>query len=354
MFFLKKKIQPSLGALIDTRPVEEKQKDYLFSEIVAGVEPVNWVEKKEWRRFPVFNQDGSSGCVAFSLAKILGVMHQVNEGEWVTFSPGFIYQQRANKPQPGMIGVDAFEIVRKNGALLEELFPSQNKSDEELDSYQVKNYEKEIAAVFGIDNYVILPTRDIDTIASVIQKTGKAVMAWYFWNVDEYNRPEPIIQDFGLTPSLAQGRHSVSVVDFTLKDGKKYLVIDDSWGVNTGINGQRLISEDFHRARNFFAAYPINFRFDVYTAVKPSYVFTKNLYYGTKNDPDVKALQDALKYFGTFPINAESTGSYFGLTAKAVYDWQTKYKIASQDEIDALGGKVFGPKSIKVMNELLK
>jgi len=352
--FFSKKVKPSLGALIDTRPIEEKQKDYLFSEIVSGVEPVNWIEKKEWRKFPVFNQNSSGACVAFSLAKILGVMHQANEGEWVTFSPGFIYQQRANKPSGGMGGVDAWEIVRKNGALLEELFPSQNKTDAELDAVQVKAYEQQVASVFKIGNYVILPNGDIDTIASVIQKTGKAVMVWYFWNVDEYNRPEPIIEDLSLSPQTAQGRHSVSAVDFTLKDGKKYLVIDDSWGVDTGINGQRLISEDFHKARNFFAAYPINFQFDVSTTVKPSYTFTRTLYYGMQNDPDVKALQDALKYFGTFPTNTESTGNYFGVTSKAVYDWQVKYQVAPQEELNSLQGRVFGPKSIQKMNELLQ
>jgi hypothetical protein len=351
--FFSKKVQPSLGALIDTRPLEEKQKDYLFSEIVSGVEPVNWIEKKEWRKFPIFNQGNSNACVAMSLAKILGVMHQVNEGEWVTFSPGFIYQQRANKPSGGMIGVDAFEIVRKNGALLEELFPSQKKSDEELDSYPVKNYEREIAKVFRIGNYVILPIKNIDTIASVIQKTGKGIMAWYYWNVAEYNRPEPIIQDIGLIPQTAQGRHSVAIVDFTIKNGKKCLIADDSFWLKTTNDGQRTITEDFHQARNFFAAYPINFKFDVYTTVKPSYTFTKTLYYGMKNNPDVKALQDALKYFGTFPTNAESTGNYFGLTSKAVYDWQTMYKVANQDELDTLGGKIFGPKSIEVMNKLL-
>jgi len=354
MFFLKKKTKPSIGALIDNRPLEKKQKDYLFEEVVSGVEQVNWTEKKEWRKFPVFNQGDGNYCVASSLAKVLGVMHQVNEGEWVDFSAGYIYQQRANKPNPGMIGVDAWEIVRKNGALLEIFFPSQNKSDEEIDNYKVKNYEKEIASVFKIGNYVILPFRNIDVIASVIQKTGKAVMSWYFWNSDEYNRPEPIIKDLGLIPQIAQGRHSVAIVDFTIKNGKKCLIAEDSFWLNSTFNGQRIITEDFHNARNFFAAYPINF---VYTAVetseKPKHTFKNTLYFGMKNNSEVKILQDALKYFGTFPANAESTGNYFGLTAKAVYNWQVKYNVASKEELDALEGKVFGPKSIETMNKLL-
>ena len=325
MFFFFKKSKKGTGALIDTRSEEEKQKDYLFEEIVSEPEPVNWVEKpqSQWRKFPIYDQNSSSACVAFSLAKILGIMHQVNEGEWIDFSPGFIYQQRANKPQGGMAGVDAWEIVRKNGALLEDFFPSQGKNDDYLDSYQVKNYEKQIAIVFKISNYVILPTKDIDIIASTIQKTGKGVMVWYYWTYDEWDRDFPIIKNPALDISQAD-KHSVVAVDYTLYNGKKCLIIEDSWGKNRGINGQRIISEDFHSQRNFFAAYPINFQFEEATIQKPFYVFNKDLYYGMK-DYDVKMLQCCLKYEGLFPLNTDCTGYFGGLTLSAVKSFQAKY-----------------------------
>ena len=46
------------GAQIDTRPEEEKNKDWKFGEIVAAVTPVEWAEKTpdQWRKFPIFNQ----------------------------------------------------------------------------------------------------------------------------------------------------------------------------------------------------------------------------------------------------------------------------------------------------------
>jgi len=354
MFNLFKR-QKGTGALIDTRPQEEREKDFKFEEIVASADPVNWVEKtqSEWRKFPIFDQNGSNACVAFSLSKILGIMHQVNEGEWIDFSPGFIYQQRANKPGSGMGGVDAWEIVRKNGALLDVFFPSQGKNDDYLDSYQVKDYERQIASIFKISNYVVLPIKDIDTIASTIQKTGKAVMVWYWWNYDEWDINVPTIKYPDLIKETAAGRHSVSAVDFTLYQGKKALIIEDSWGKNYGINGQRIITEDFHSQRNFFAAYPINFQFEVSTTVKPSYTFNNDLKYGMTNNSEVKILQDALKYFGFFPINTDSTGNYFGLTAKAVYNWQVKYQVAPIEELNVLQGKVFGPASRAKMNELL-
>ena len=320
-----KKSQKGTGALLDTRPPEEKQKDFLWKEIVASAEPVNWQEKSQWRKFPIYDQNGSNACVAFSLAKILGIMHQVNEGEWIDFSPGFIYQQRSNKPSAGMAGIDAWEIVRKNGALLESFFPSQGKNDNYFDNYLVKAYEKAIASIFRIPNYVILPTKDIDTIASTIQKTGKGVMVWYYWTYDEWDRDFPVIKNYALDITSAC-IHSVVAVDSTLTYGKKCLKIDDSWGKNRGDNGQRTITEDFHSQRNFFAAYPINFKFEELSLPKPSYTFNKDLSYGMNNN-DVKMLQCCLKFEGLFPVNTECTGSFYGLTLSAVKQFQAKYGI---------------------------
>lgn len=94
---------------------------------MASIEPVNWVERSVWRKFPIYNQNYSGACVSFSLAKILGIMHAVNQGEWINFSAGFIYQQRANKPMPGMGAIDAWEIVRKTGCLLEDFSQVKTK-----------------------------------------------------------------------------------------------------------------------------------------------------------------------------------------------------------------------------------
>jgi len=351
MFFILKKKRFKSGALIDDRPVIEKQKDFKFEEIVTTPEPVNWIEKDEWRKFPIFNQDGAGCCVAASLAKILGIMHQVNEGEWINFSAGYIYQQRKNKPLPGMYAIDAWEIVRNNGCLLEDFFPWQKKDDEDLDNYKVKSYEKEIASVFKIRNYIALPIKDIDTIASVIQKTKKGVMVWFYFTVDEWNRKEPVVKYPTLKISSAD-KHSVTAVDWTLENGVKKLIIDDSWGIKTGINGQRKITEDFFRARNFYAAYPINFKFEEEQTEKPWCKFEKDLIYGMLRSPDVKNLQDCLKYLGLFPVNIESTGNYLEITRRAVYNFQKKYQVAPIEEIEYLQGKVVGPKTRKKLNEI--
>src|SRR3990167_10850265 len=123
------------GAQIDVRSETEKSKDFKFNEIVAAVNPVNWVEKtqSDWRKFPIFNQDGSGSCVAQTEAKELGVMRFLKDGIYVHFSATDIYQQRSNKPAGGMGAIDARSIVKNSGATLEVLAPSQAMTDGQMD-----------------------------------------------------------------------------------------------------------------------------------------------------------------------------------------------------------------------------
>ena len=353
------------GALLDTRTEEAKLSDYKFEELVVSINPVNWIEKVQgaWRRFPIFNQDGSSSCVAQTLAKLLGILYYLKNQLYVHFSATHIYQRRANKPSSGMMGVDALSIG-KEGVTLEELVPSQNMNDSQMDNTQIPQYKKDVGSVFKIGNYVILPVKDIDTIASVIQTTEKGVMVWFYFQSDEWT-DVPEIKNPNLDLYAAStGRHSVTAVDFTMYAGEKALIIEDSWGKFAGLQGQRVIRESFFKARNFFAAYPITFKFEDQTVPppvppqpvppvnpKPKYNFTKVLTFGT-TDPDVKALQDILKYEGTFPKNVNSTGYYGSVTAKGVFDFQVKHQVAPLGELQSLKGHRVGSKTLAKLNQL--
>lgn len=335
------------GALLDTRPDAEKEKDYRFEEIVASANPVNWVEKPpaSWRRFPIFNQDGSGSCVAQTMAKLMGIMYaQKNNGTYVHFSATDIYQRRVNRPQPGMQGIDALNIARQ-GVTLEVLAPSQEMTDFQMDSTLIEPYKRHVGAIFKIGNYVVLPIKDIETVASVIQTTGKGVMVWFYFNLDEWT-DVPQVKYPTLETLSAAARHSVTAVDFTLWKGEKGLVIEDSWGRFFGWNGQRVITESFFKKRNYFAAYPINFKFEE-GGVKPTYTFNHDLKYG-ETSADVTALQNILKFEGLFPVNTSSTGFYGSITAKAVLAFQNKYSIPT----DGMEGKVVGPKTRAKLNEL--
>ena len=340
------------GAVLDTRPEEQKLKDYKFEELVTSINPVLWVEKKqpEWRHFPIFNQNGSGSCVAQTLAKLLGILYWLKNGVYVHFSATHIYQQRANKPQGGMNGVNAFDIA-KNGVTLEDLVPSQNMTDPQMDGVVIPQYKKDVGAIFKIPNYVSVPIKDIDTIASIIQTTKKGVMVWFYFKNDEWTE-HPVIKYPNLNLTAQDtARHSVAAVDFALVNGKKSLIIDDSWGTSYGLAGERVIDEDFFKVRNWFAAYPLAFQFDEQAQPKPKFIFTKVLEFEQTNS-DIKMLQDILKYEGLFPSNVASTGYYGAVTATAVLKWQIKHSVASVEELNSLAGRRVGNKTIEKLNEL--
>lgn len=324
------------GALIDTRTQAEQDKDWRFEEVVSSTAPVHWTEKpqSEWRKFPIFNQNGSGSCVAQTLRKMAGVYIWLRTQVFVTLSASHIYQRRKNRPAGGMSGVDVFEIGRK-GVTLEEFAPSENMSDGQMDGINVIPFMEEVGKVFKLGNYFVGPIKDIETVASIIQTTGKAVMVWFYFQRDEWGNV-PVIKNPGLDKNaFSTLRHSVAAVDFTMYNGEKALIIDESWGQGSAMNGQRVITESFFKERNFFTAHFMNLAFEEGTITKPHFFFTKDLEMGMK-DADVKALQDCLKFEGVFPINTESTGYFGSVTKTAIAKFQAKYGISQVGRVGPL------------------
>lgn len=354
------------GAAIDTRPESEKEKDFQFAEIVANANPVNWVEKTQiqWRKFPIFNQDSSGSCVAQTEAKELGIMRWLKDKNYVHFSATDIYQRRSNKPNTGMGAVDARNIIKIDGATLESLTPSQGMTDQQMDDEIVETYKREVGRIFAVPNFLTLPIKSIDTVASVIQTTGKGVMLWFYFEYREWT-DHPVIMNPNINLNVdTTVRHSLTGIDFALINGKKSIIIEDSWGPNFGFAGQRVIDEDFFIARNWYAGYLVNFKFTDQTAPipppiiipKPIHLFNKDLAFKPpeqySTDIDVVALQDILKYEGLFPSNTSSSGYFGAITAKSVLSWQKKHVVAPNSELDPLGGKFIGPKTRAVLNSL--
>ena len=346
------------GAEIDTRPLEAKLKDFKFEELVSSVNPVVWVEKTpdKWRKFPIFNQNGSGSCVAQTEAKEMGIIRSLKDKNYVHFSATDIYQRRINKPAGGMGAVNARDIVKNGGATLESLVPSQSMTDEEMDSAIIEPYKREVGSIFKVSNYLEIPKGQFETIASIIQTTGKGVMVWFYFNSSEWGRLIPEVQDTGLQLESAL-RHSVTAVDFFLHNGIKVLRVEDSARFN-GLK-EHLITEQFFNARNWYAGYLMNFKFDdqQYSPApisRPVHKFDRTLQFSPSFmiDSDVKFLQDILKYEGLFPANTTSTGYYGAITAKAVLAWQKKYKVDNETVLNELQGKVVGPKTRAKLNAL--
>lgn len=322
--------EKNTGVLLDTRPPAERARDFRFEELVASATPVKWTEKaeKDWRTFPEQDQNGSGSCVAQTMKKIMGVYIFLKTGVFVALSATHVFQRRVNRPASGMGYPDAFKIAQK-GVTLEQFAPSELLTDAKMDNTVVNSFEGKVGEIFKIGNYMTVPDGDMETVASIIQETGKAVMTWFYFTSKEWSKMVPTIDaPLALQDGL---HHSVAAVDFTLYKGKKALIIEDS--AHFGKLVRRVITEDFFKARNFFTGHFMNFAFEDGVAVnapKPKYTFTHDLEMSVayKVEADVKALQDILKYEGLFPANAESTGYFGAITKLAVEAYQTKYGIA--------------------------
>ncbi len=325
--FKKEPVQ-NLGALPDDRPLHEVMSDISFDEIVKTPMAPTWLplDTSKLPDWPVLSQDGSSACVAFTKAIMATMLYFARTGKLVIFSPKWIYRHRKNAGQEGMIGVDAFDIETNVGLVPEELEPSQDLSEVDINKDPVQPWLLTVAGAFKISaQRIIVPIKDIDVVASISQATNKPIMVWFNFAQSEWGS----VPTIGRTPNLS---HSVTLPSrrapedmvFGLYNGKKAIVIQDSWGLKaTNFSGKRIITEEFYSGRNLFAAYSMTFKFDDFAGSdRPHYVGT------------IVSLQQCLRYEGAFPTNVAFYENMGPVTIKSIATFQKNHGIKVTGALD--------------------
>lgn len=267
------------GIVQDPRTEEEKALDYKYENLARGDVPLNWIEynEKNLKTYIIQNQDGSSSCVAQATAKILA-MHEVKEGKGYTrLCPKFIYTRRQNYPDGGMWLPNSLSIACNSGACEETFIPCDSK-DEVFMNNQSEPAGAEPNAKNYRAKYYFEITGGIDKIAEVMEQ-GYGVLLGFRFDYDEWDDVPHINPN-----STKKVGHGVAAVDYCLYNSEKALVIEDSWGPNTGKGGRRIITNSFLKERCFYAGYITSL---------PNYVFTKTLRMGSRG-LDVKKLQEKL------------------------------------------------------------
>lgn len=333
------------GLQRDTRGDSEKASDFFIEEIQTAAGSAIF-EERDPVGFTVRNQDGSGSCVAQTAAKMLEVWDYYNDNETTVYSATPIYKNRSNKPTPGMNWIEGISFSVKNGCFLESEVPSQNMSDEQMDrSANIARRQKLYPTHYAQTSV------DFESVARAVQ-SYKAVMLWFKSSYIEWNQSVPSGDSDSETV-----RHSVCCVDSISFEGKRYLIIEDSWGEFTDHKpvkiplkkGQRAITEEFFKKHCFLAGVYVQFSFEGID--KPVFTFTKRMNFGD-NHEQVKKLQDVLKYEKFFPSNVESTGYFGSITAKAVKKWQLAHGIYDFETENDMRKIKIGPKSIDVLNAL--
>lgn len=323
------------GLLKDNRPTEKKANDFQDAEIrVYGADILEWIEKpsQDWARYSIRDQDGSSSCVKQAIAKAMETQtKQVMSARY--------YRFRQNYPDAGMWLYDGGDIVRTIGIETELALPSQKKGEVEM------NLDVKIGSPVKVKNRVFVDPKDIDAIARVIKERKHCILTF------ETNYKEWTAVPQVLTKPIEFG-HAVCGVDYVLYKGKKAIIIEESWGVGAPMQGRRIITEDFLKARCTGAMYLI---FEAQVPVpKPKVQFTKPLTYGMMKTVDVMNLQDILKYEKFMASDVESTGNFLNMTAYALKKWQISKNILDFQYENNLSKIRFGSKSITIANSIYK
>jgi hypothetical protein len=319
--FLRKE-QFSYGWLGDEREHLD-ERNYHTEEIFKSYPSPNWTEKKpsEWRRFePIRNQSSSSSCVAHSLALALGIENYLEEGKFEVLSARFIYSRGYVEPDGGMYYLQALEIARKEGTCLEQQMPSlglnenvMRRKDDETPNIRW------VAQIYKANSYVFLPL-DIDVIAGVLEQTKKGILLGTRFNQGGFSKPEVVLDKNGVYG------HAVVATDYTIYNGKKALIFQNSWGKDDwGINGLGIITEEQFKNGVVLASYLIDFKYEPQKINKPKMFINANYLKVGDRGSEVVKLQIGLQWLGYFPANQECTGYYGGITRQAVRDFQKNY-----------------------------
>lgn len=328
------------GIAIDTRTDEAKTRDFYLDEVASG-ESVTWQEREPVAYTPR-DQSNSGSCVAQTAAKMLEVWDFKNDNGLTVYSATPIFQARSNRPQSGMIGVDALNFSIKNGTYLEKDTPSQKMTDLQIDSREIKGEKQPVKPTnFGLLN------RTFENIAENI-KRNFAVMVWFRASELEWCKDIPS----GYSNS-DEVRHSVTAIDYITYKGTKYIIVDDSWGKWNEKSGvplkerQRAITQEFFEKHCYYAAAFTQFVYD--GGINPKFVFTKTLKHGDSGE-DVRKLQDYLKSVKLFPSNQKSSGYFGSITSRAVQRFQVSHGVTDfANERDMTKIRI-GAKTLKILN----
>lgn len=319
---------------------EPSEKAYLADEIYASYDQVAWTEKpqEQWRRFePIRNQTTSSSCVGYTVQLMLGGENKLEEDKFVPLSPRMIYA-RGFEPNGGMYYDKGLKLGTEQGSAPETLMPSENKSEDEMRKLDdERESDRIVAKVYRGGNYVYLP-KDIDAVASFLQK-GKIVAAGTRFNAGGFSNGEVILTENGIYG------HAIALTDFTIYKGEKALIFQNSWGSSWGFNGLGIITEtQFKSGGYILSAYYEDLKNEASKGDKPKLQITAAELKIKQYSGEVMKMQIMLQYLGFFPTGVNTTGYYGGITRQAVKDYQLHNNLtpsgsADGETIKSINGK---------------
>lgn len=356
-----------LGVLPDTRTPEQKEFDIKHDEIFGASVPTyhsGYAAAAQYvGTFPLDNQYETSSCVAHGKVLVMSIFNYLNGiyvGDFIQLASMFIYRNRVNYPEPGMIPASANTQTEQQGAPIYADVPTPQTEDEANALPVPDAATTKAAKQFAAGKWVtLIDPSDIDTIAFVANSLTLPLNILIYATVAEWSQAHVDIITQGLQQDdpTAIVRHCVTVLPnsaYADAAGKKWVVIQDSAGF--GSIYFRSVADTFIKARVYECDYMIAMGSDPIIS-RPKHTFNTDLTIGSTG-ADVTALQECLQYLGYMPnvINGQPftpTSYYGGMTKSAVLQLQNEYAadILAPEGLIAGTGYV-GPSTRSFLNKL--
>lgn len=211
-------------------------------------------EEKLGVKIKIENQGPQSSCTSQALSSYGDLLNYIETKKWRDFGPKGIYAQIA-LPGGGGYLKDALNIAVNQGFYLESDLPSYRDgspvSEEDVRRAEdITNEMRKKAVQWKSLRYYSLPANDIDSWAIAIKNHWGIYMGAHGsnagWSQPDLRAPLPGEDKWG---------HCIFGKAAKLRNGKKAIKIQNSWGKNWGENGDGWIDEEYVKSNNIFVPY---------------------------------------------------------------------------------------------------
>lgn len=230
-------MQYGLGAI----PSPKDERDYQLSELIASASsfPDEYINPIA-RTVNVFNQGGTSMCVACSLSALRWFTEYNQSNNRRIFSPAYIYGNRDGFGfmGEGMVVREALSSLKKNGTCFYDDFEGFYDTNTAVNLYHSRKKDLDPKAKpFRVSSYYAVST--IADIKTAVQKLGGVLISVPVYRDLYYpNSKGEVLKHTG----TIYGYHAMVIVGWNKKN--QWIVLN-SWGDTYGDNGFCYLPYDY-------------------------------------------------------------------------------------------------------------
>lgn len=229
---------------LPVEPSPSDERDYKLDQFMYLAPEEELTHEYKIPYIPSVREQGNTGmCMAFALASIKEYQEWKERGLRVRYSPGFIYAQKTFTSKEGMIARFDLGILRRNGVCAFSQFPSIGKYKTIKDKYDLLDDQiKKDAKKQRVKSYVRLDNEY--EIKKALMEMGPVLLCINVYPSFYKTNSDGLVKEVGENENK-QGGHAMTIVGWSVFNGRTYWNVLNSWGQDWGNNGFCMISTNY-------------------------------------------------------------------------------------------------------------